>query len=536
MLGRRQSRALAGKPRVSTRAGNRLPVSLPEQPSAQQNAPKKAQQNLQHKAQRQSQQNLRRAPATHRKRTSLWYALYFPALPDTRIADPHANAQTKPHTKQHDEISLISLVAQQCQQISDYISLDGNDALVLEVGRSLRYFGGLKSIRQQIESGIETQLSHTNFVQAVAPNASASLLLARTGQQSVIARPDDLRSRLGSIPTNALAIDVRVRKKLANCGLFYLRDIWRLPLPEMRIRFGRHFSDYIESCLGLRPGLRQRWQAKPVYHDSVDSDHGLYSTQQIINVCEKLLHRLEDFLKKKHLCTDQLMFVLDYGSSGQGNSDHDTGGDTRHENITVNVRKAERSARLFLLLLETQLTGMNFAGEVYAITLHVTHFTLFKPDGGIQQKTRGHDSRDGSQLLDTLAAKLGSHAVQRLLLKPDYCPESATRMVSYLTPPSEESLLTGNSVTINSHNPCWLLQPPRPLAIRNQQLHYRSPLTLLRGPRRIETRWWQEQGIRRDYYVAANTQGNLLWVYQDLAHAGGAEQNSTAWYLHGFFG
>jgi protein ImuB len=495
MLNRRQSKPPAGKPRFSARAAYRLPASPPQQ--------KKAQQNTQPR------------PTALKKRTSLWYALYFPDLPDTL----------------NTEIPVISVVAQQCQQISDCISLDGDNALVLEVGRSLRYFGGLGPIRQRIESGVVAQLSHTNFVQAVAPNASASLLLARTGQESVIGKPEDLRSRLGSIPTNALAIDLRVRKKLAKCGLFYLRDIWRLPSPELRIRFGRSFSDHIEHCLGLRPEVRQRWQAEPDYDDSYDADHGLYSTQQIVTACEQLLHRLENFLRKNHLCTDQLMFLLDYG-----NSNHATGGDSHHESITVNVRKAERSAQLFLLLLETQLSGMNFASEIYTITLRVEHFTLFNPEGGVQQKNRTHGTGRSSPLLDTLAARLGSDAVQRLVWQPDYCPEASTRMVSYLTPLTEENTYTGSSAITSNHNPCWLLQPPRALAIRNQQLHYLSPLTLLRGPRRIETRWWQEKGIRRDYYVAANAQGNLLWIYQDLARKVETQPCPTAWYLHGFFG
>lgn len=417
------------------------------------------------------------------------------------------------------------MVAEHCQQISDYISLDGNDALVLEVGRSLRYFGSLARIRQRIESGIATRLPPTVFFQAATPSASASLLLARAGQESAIGNPEDLRSRLGGIATNALAIDARVRRKLTKCGLFYLRDIWRLPLPELRIRFGRQFSDHIEHCLGMRTETRPRWQAQTNYQDCFDADHGLYSVQQIVSACEQLLYRLEAFLRKNHLCTDQLVFLLDYGHR-----------DLAADSVTVSVRKAGRTAQLFLLLLETQLSEKTFAGEVYAITLQVKQLTRFQPEGGYQQKKRTAADGHGSHLLDTLAARLGSHGVQRFFLQQDYCPEFATRMVPYLTPLAEDGIGSGDSAITHNHNPCWLLQPPRPLVIRNQQLHYLSPLTLLRGPRRIETRWWQDQGVRRDYYVAANAQGHLLWVYQDLARHSPTQKRQTDWYLHGFFG
>lgn len=477
MLGRRQNDPFVRSPRTSARAISR----------------------------RKTEPQARTTPAGRSKRATLWYALYFPTL-------------------SNGEVSVIPVVAQHCQQVSDYISLDGDNALVLEVGRSLRYFGSLARIRQRIEAGVSAQLAHTDFLQAVAPSASASLLLARSGHEAAIGNSQDLRSRLGSIPTSALAIDIRVRKKLAKCGLFYLRDIWRLPLPELRIRFGRHFSDHIEHCLGLRPEMRKRWQADPVYHDHYDADHGLYSVQQILSACEQLLQRLEIFLKKNHLCTAQLVFHMDYTTGGE--PDH-------QQEVSVNLRNADRHAQLFFLLLETQLSGMTFAGEIYGITLHVKHFTQFTPSGGIEHKTPPPGKASGSHLLDTLAARLGSDSVQRLFLQQDYCPEFATRMVPYLMPLTKDS---GYDAITGAQNPCWLLHPPRPLTIRNQQLHYLSPLTLLRGPRRIETRWWQDNGIRRDYYVAANTQGNLLWIFQDLVRNTQAAQRQTDWYLHGFFG
>ena len=463
-----------------------------------------------HKAEFYARQN----PAARSKRANLWYALYFPAFP-ALVDDRHSGSP------------VISLVAQHCQQVSDCISLDGDDALVLEVGRSLRYFGSLTRIRACIESGITAKLACSNFFQAVAPSASASLLLARTGHDIAIGKPEDLRSRLGGIPTSALAIDRRIQKKLVRCGLFYLRDIWRLPLAELRIRFGRNLGDYIEQCLGLRPEIRTPWQAKSSYHDRYDADHGLRSVQQILYACELLLNRLEAFLKKNHLCTDQLVFHMDYAASSAPH---------HHEEIMVNIRKADREAQLFLLLLETQLSGMNFPGEIYAITLRVRHFTDFRPAGGFQDKKRTQPEEHRSQLLDQLAAKLGSDAVQRFFLQQDYCPEFSTHMLPYLTPLTEDKTDAWHSAISATQNPCWLLKPPRPIVIRHQQLYYLSPLTLLRGPRRIETRWWEDKGIRRDYYVAANAQGNLLWIYQDLAGQTETEQGHTNWYLHGFFG
>jgi protein ImuB len=48
------------------------------------------------------------------------------------------------------------------------------------------------------------------------------------------------------------------------------------------------------------------------------------------------------------------------------------------------------------------------------------------------------------------------------------------------------------------------------------------------GPERIESGWWDERDVRRDYYTAVGTSGRGLWVYRDRV--------SGKWLLHGLFG
>jgi len=60
-------------------------------------------------------------------------------------------------------------------------------------------------------------------------------------------------------------------------------------------------------------------------------------------------------------------------------------------------------------------------------------------------------------------------------------------------------------------------------------LHKGCRLTLLEGPERLETGWWDEQSISRDYYTAVNGAGIRLWVFRN-------RQQTPNWYLHGIFG
>ncbi len=77
--------------------------------------------------------------------------------------------------------------------------------------------------------------------------------------------------------------------------------------------------------------------------------------------------------------------------------------------------------------------------------------------------------------------------------------------------------------------PLWMLPEPAPLASERGCPLHRGRLTLLEGPERLETGWWDEDGIARDYYTAVNPSGVRLWVYRNRSR-------NAAWYLHGIFG
>jgi protein ImuB len=56
---------------------------------------------------------------------------------------------------------------------------------------------------------------------------------------------------------------------------------------------------------------------------------------------------------------------------------------------------------------------------------------------------------------------------------------------------------------------------------------HQSGLILKEGPERIESGWWDGNGVARDYYVAYQPRGVKLWIFQ--------ERQSKRWYLHGMF-
>jgi protein ImuB len=83
--------------------------------------------------------------------------------------------------------------------------------------------------------------------------------------------------------------------------------------------------------------------------------------------------------------------------------------------------------------------------------------------------------------------------------------------------------------------PSLLLPSPIPLTTRYQKPVYISPLTLIQGPERIETRWWTGQDIQRDYYIARNMQGMSLWIFRDIKLSRELATPDSCWFLQGLF-
>jgi protein ImuB len=73
-----------------------------------------------------------------------------------------------------------------------------------------------------------------------------------------------------------------------------------------------------------------------------------------------------------------------------------------------------------------------------------------------------------------------------------------------------------------------MLPEPLLLTAPRGNPEYQGPLTLRGGPERLETGWWDGNGIARDYYIAVNTEGIYLWIYRNRKEA--------TWHLHGIFG
>ncbi len=395
-------------------------------------------------------------------------------------------------------------------QFTSMLSLEPPRALLLEIGGSLRLFGGLSILNQRIGNGISAR--NHQWTGAVAPTPLASLLLAANGEHSVVIRKQELRSVLGKLSITVLPLKDRQRWRLSKAGIQTLHDLWRLPRDGLARRFGHQLLQILDRAQGLTPEPHKPFHIPDHFQISRELPAELSDTGMLLEASRPLIERLTDYLRHRDAGTTRLRLTLCHSRG-------------RSSRIEIGMRHCTRNVNLLLELLKEHLNRRRLSASIIEIrlsTMHIHPFTPISQDlfahHGPAHAGSEHGELQWQQLLEQLQTRLGSKTLHNIHLAADHRPERAwTRGAPANTP-----LLAAN-------RPLWLLPKPQSLILRNDHPWQNGPLSLLSDPERIEGGWWDGQDIRRDYYTAVTSNGSRLWIFRDLRKA-------NAWYLHGYFG
>ena len=132
------------------------------------------------------------------------------------------------------------------------------------------------------------------------------------------------------------------------------------------------------------------------------------------------------------------------------------------------------------------------------------------------------DQEGINQYIEKLGSRIGYEALHRVSAEPEAVPELASRRCQV------DQAIANHNVrnSVLKDEPLWLLEHPKRLGQRNGQPTHEGNLCLIHGPHRITSHWWAKLHSR-DYYIARQSNGRLLWVYY--------ERHRHDWYLHGLF-
>jgi protein ImuB len=450
------------------------------------------------------------------------------------------------------DAAALQAVAHAALAYTPSVTLHDRQTVLLEVQPSLRLFGGVAVLRQRLMAAL-LPLGHLVH-SAAAPTAQGAALLAlwkpdepgaspgrqpaKSGGAAAFApgpHTTDLKALqdlLDRAPVWLLGPGREHWEALQGMGLHTLSDLRALPRAGLARRFGEGLMGDLDRALGLQPDPR-RWLTLPaVFESRLELHARAENTDQVLAAAAVLLARLVAWAQARHARVAAFTLAMLH--------DRNRHAEVPPTELRVELAEPALDATHLQLLLRERLGRATLAAPTLELRLHCRHTVAGHAPNAELFPTRASAAEGLTRLLERLRARLGDSQVQRLVPVADHRPECASRFVPAVQ--AAGSTATGPSSLradwqthpLPLHRPAWLLPEPMALAERGAlPLLQGQPLQLLSGPERIETGWWDEHPVARDYFIAQAEDGSLVWVFRERLPSGNSSEPN--WFLQGRF-
>lgn len=398
-------------------------------------------------------------------------------------------------------------VVRRLNRFSSKIAVSPVDMVLLEVGGSLRLFGGVEQLLSRLRRTLEG-MAHRFFL-AAAPTPLAATLLARCGRETVVSDLSRLVSAVGDLEAAALEISGRDLGTLRSMGVTQVTDLLRLPRDGLARRTTPGLLDLLDRLLGKRPDP-VRFYASPLrFRAAKDLELSTCDTALLLPILSQMLRQMNTTLIRR--CAAIRDFRVEFIHRRR---------DGRCTPLRVSTSRPGRDPERWEHLLRLRMESLRLPAPVCKIVLQAGAIAAWE---GASRSLLRNDPEAGKaqreKLLEQLQNRLGNGAVAGLGPVPRHLPESAW-----------QATLPGSRLTNEAAlhpRPLWLLPEPRLLQEREIPLHANNAgLCLSLERERIRNGWWEGALQSRDYYTAVNERGEPLWIFRD--------NRSRRWYLHGY--
>jgi len=435
--------------------------------------------------------------------------------------------------------------------------------LLLDVGASLRLFGGPRALLRQARRDVAGLGLAVRA--GMAPTAAGAWLLACRREPRArrrVLRQAALDAALDTLPIDLLPQAAPHLDWLSGSGCRTLGMLRRLPRAALQRRSGPDLLRALDAAYGRQAEAHRAYQPPASFTERIDLVERLEHAEAVLAMAGRLAASLCAWLAARRQAVRSLSLGLE----------HEHGRHARPPSV-IELALAEPAwlAPHLLGPLRERIARCRLAAPVVALTLD-TRELADAPDlsAGLFPEPGGTPA-DQRRLLDLLAARLGSECVRRPAPRADHRPEVANAWTAAWSDACTDAptrVRTGARASAHPDNahtgartdartnakadarpnappaaaaphgesgppperPFWLLAQPQELPVRGHRPVAGTPLTLLRGPERIESGWWDAPMATRDYFVAEDARHARYWVYRER------DADPVRWFLHGLFG
>ena len=350
----------------------------------------------------------------------------------------------------------------------------------------------------------------------------------------------------------------------------------------MARRFGPGWRALLDRARGEAPDPREPLRPPESFETRIELFTRADLGAQVAEGAQPLLARLVAWAQARQGRIEA--FTLAMRHESRHRHDDRTPESTR---LTVSLAEPTNDLAHLASLLRERLARLSLPAPTLELVLSEARLVQAPPPQDQLVPTPACARTNLTRLFERLQARLGADGILQLHPVPDHRPERATRLVAAgprrlaggsgiagagalartatgavtgAATADEAGVAAGVAVAAVSAapsraitRPAWLLPDPQPLApasgasASERPCLNGRPLRLLCGPERIESGWWDGEPVVRDYFIAIDEEGALLWVYRQRLGAAAASEGAVQaasgasgpvahWYLHGWFG
>lgn len=421
------------------------------------------------------------------------------------------------------EAQAINDVAMALLQFTPQVAQAEEATLLMDVGASLRLFGGVRALCRRVRASLRTLGFSASL--SCAPTARGAWMLARCRAGRALKMPSLVR-RLDRLPVAVLPPARPFHDWFDGLGCRTLGDLRRLPRPGLQRRCGRPLLDMLDAAHGMAPELFEWVQAPVTFRAKLELFDRVEKADELMDGARRLLQQMTGWLCAHQLAVERIVLALE----------HERGKVARAPTL-VEVALSEPTWRdgHLVRLLKERLARQALDAPVIGLCLEAPQVQAMEPPSESLFPEPGGTEEDQQRLFELLAARLGPENVLQAAPQADYRPELANQWVPVQK--KQRAAATRQQMPADAASlprPAWLLPKPIALLMRNHRPFYGSPLKMVSTPERIEAGWWNGPHTR-DYFIAEGEDHAHYWVYRERI-VGSAEDAEPRWFLHGLFG
>ena len=336
-------------------------------------------------------------------------------------------------------------------------------------------------------------------------NPLIAKILCKNKFQKYLPNLNNVYKELNKIPAIKITDNLNTRKIFSQLGIQSIKDLIDIPISLLSERFNSDLISNLEILLNKKQQMLCKFKPSETFHNEIQYINGLTNKESLIFPMKSLLKSLNEYLIAIHCRCSQIIWEFTT---------------PLNVNITMKIKlsRSKNDWSELLNLSQIKLDNINLPKLVEKVSLYCADLIEDKKINNEIFNDNKNKSQYKGNLVDSIVAKVGEKALFTLLTKNEHIPEKARSITKFDMKQFFEQQTTENT------RPLWLLKTPNPIKFLNGKLYFKSPITILSGPERINDNWW-ENNQQLDYYIARDEEGTNYWIYK----------SGVKWFIHGIF-